>query len=401
MRVGIVGATGQAGSVMRSVLAEGRIPVDTVRFFASSRSAGRRLDFHGGTVEVEDAATADFSGLDVVLSAAGATSSRTLSPRIADAGAIVVDEFVRLAHAPRGPPRRAGGQRRRTRPDTARHRRQSQLHDHGRHARAPPPGPGGRPPAPHRGHLPGCLGGGTRGGVRARAAGDQDGRLGGRARPSTARRCTSLPAKFPGPIAHNVLPLAGSLLDDGSGETDEERKYVNESRKILGLPEHAVSCTCVRVPVFTGHSAAILAEFDRELAPERATEILVGAPGVSLSEMPTPLSAAGRDACLVGRIRRASGADHALSLFVVGDNLRKGAALTPIQIAGPSSTAGSCPPVGSPLGAPRTGRGWHGRPPRRGPLPRPPCTRSAVVSHPLCTLAGKPGLGSSEPSSWE
>ena len=149
--------------------------------------------------------------------------------------------------------------------------------------------------------------------------------------------------KFPGPIAHNVLPLAGSLLDDGSGETDEERKYVNESRKILGLPELPVSCTCVRVPVFTGHSAAILAEFDRELPPDRATEILAGAPGVSLSDLPTPLSATGRDACFVGRIRRASGADHALSLFVVGDNLRKGAALNAVQIAQALAERGVAP----------------------------------------------------------
>ncbi|HEX3946892.1 MAG TPA: aspartate-semialdehyde dehydrogenase, partial [Acidimicrobiales bacterium] len=138
------------------------------------------------------------------------------------------------------------------------------------------------------------------------------------------------PEKFPGPIAHNVLPMAGKLAADGSGETDEEQKYRNESRKILGLPELAVTCTCVRVPVFTGHSAAIVAEFGRDLSPERATELLAAAPGVVLSDLPTPLEVAGGDVSAVGRIRRA---DRGLALFVAGDNLRKGAALNAIQIA--------------------------------------------------------------------
>jgi aspartate-semialdehyde dehydrogenase len=138
------------------------------------------------------------------------------------------------------------------------------------------------------------------------------------------------PIKFPAPVAHNVVPLAGRIVDDGSLETDEEQKYRNESRKILGLPDLAVTCTCVRVPVFTGHSAAIVAEFERKLSPERATELLHSAPGVVVSDLPTPLEAAGRDPSYVGRVRRAEGG---LALFVVGDNLRKGAALNAVQIA--------------------------------------------------------------------
>jgi aspartate-semialdehyde dehydrogenase len=143
------------------------------------------------------------------------------------------------------------------------------------------------------------------------------------------------PAKFARPIAFNVLPLAGSLLDDGSGETDEERKLRNESRKILEIPDLAVSGTCVRVPVFTGHSLSINAEFERPLSAAEATAVLAAAPGVALSDVPTPLQAAGRDPSYVGRIRADSTVpdERGLVLFVVNDNLRKGAALNAIQIA--------------------------------------------------------------------
>ena len=141
------------------------------------------------------------------------------------------------------------------------------------------------------------------------------------------------PNKFPGVIANNVLPIAGNLLDDGSGETDEEVKYRNESRKILGIPELPVSCTCTRVPVFTGHSAAITASFARDISPERALDLLAVAQSVVVTELPNPLDAAGQDPSYVGRVRRAQGVSNGLSLFVVGDNLRKGAALNAVQIA--------------------------------------------------------------------
>ena len=143
------------------------------------------------------------------------------------------------------------------------------------------------------------------------------------------------PQKFARPIAFNVLPLAGTVVDDGSGETDEEQKLRNESRKILGLPDLPVSGTCVRVPVFTGHSLSINAEFARPLSVERATEVLASAPGVVLSDVPTPLDAAGRDPTYVGRLRQDAGVDggRGLAFFVTGDNLRKGAALNAVQIA--------------------------------------------------------------------
>ena len=130
-----------------------------------------------------------------------------------------------------------------------------------------------------------------------------------------------------------MLPLAGSIVDDGSGETNEEQKLRDESRKILGIPDLRVAGTCVRVPVFTGHSLAITAEFARDLPPERAVEILSSAPGVAVVDVPTPLMAAGTDPAYVGRIRRDPTVDHGLTLFVSNDNLRKGAALNAVQIA--------------------------------------------------------------------
>ncbi|MDQ4096385.1 MAG: aspartate-semialdehyde dehydrogenase, partial [Actinomycetota bacterium] len=138
------------------------------------------------------------------------------------------------------------------------------------------------------------------------------------------------PEKFAAPIAFNVLPFAGNLVDL---ETDEEHKFRNESRKILGIPELAVSCTCVRVPVYTGHSLSLNVEFERPLGPERAREILSTAPAVVVVDVPTPLQAAGRDPSYVGRIRKDPGVQHGLALFISGDNLRKGAALNTVQIA--------------------------------------------------------------------
>ena len=143
------------------------------------------------------------------------------------------------------------------------------------------------------------------------------------------------PVKYVAPIAFDVVPFAGNLATDGSLETDEEQKLRNESRKILDIPNLLVSGTCVRVPVFSGHSLSINAEFDQAITPEQATAILGSAPGVELSEVPTPLQAAGADPSFVGRIRQdQSVADNkGLVLFVSNDNLRKGAALNAVQIA--------------------------------------------------------------------
>ena len=333
MRVGIVGATGQVGSVLRSLLVERDFPMDEVRLFASARSAGRRLPFGDGEIEVEDAERADFSGLDIVLCSAGATSSRALSPRIAAAGAIVIDNSSAwrmdpevplvvpevnaeaLDHLPKGIVANPNCTTMVAMPVL------KPLHDEATLTRLIV--------ATYQ-----AVSGAGLAGVSELA--DQLTKSVDRAAALTfdgAAVDFPAPQKFPATIAHNVIPVAGRVVDDGSLETDEEQKYRNESRKILGLPDLPVACTCVRVPVFTGHSAAIVAEFARDLSPERALSVLASAPGVVLSDLPTPLAVAGHDASLVGRVRRAPGAEHALSLFVVGDNLRKGAALNALQIA--------------------------------------------------------------------
>jgi aspartate-semialdehyde dehydrogenase len=142
-------------------------------------------------------------------------------------------------------------------------------------------------------------------------------------------------APYVAPIAYNVVALAGNLVDDGEGETDEEKKLRNESRKILHLPGLLVAGTCVRVPVFSGHSLTVHARFEHDITPDRAREVLAAAPGVELADVPTPLQAAGADASFVGRIRKDQSVegDKGLVLFLSNDNLRKGAALNAIQVA--------------------------------------------------------------------
>ncbi len=333
MRVGIVGATGQVGSVLRALLAERAFPADEIRLFASARSAGRRLTVGDVEIEVEDAGTADYAGLDLVLSSAGATSSRELSPRIAAAGAIVIDNSSAWRMDPQVP---------------------LVVPEVNADALADlPKGIVANPNCTTMVAMPVLKPLHDEAGLRrlivatyqavsgAGLAGVDE--LSEQLAKSVDRAAAltfdgsaiDFPAaqKFPTTIAHNVVPVAGRVVDDGSLETDEEQKYRNEARKILDLPGLPVACTCVRVPVFTGHSAAIVAEFDRDLSPERATEILARSPGVVVTDLPTPLGVAGRDPSAVGRIRRSPGGDHALSLFVVGDNLRKGAALNALQIA--------------------------------------------------------------------
>jgi aspartate-semialdehyde dehydrogenase len=339
--VGVVGATGLAGSTMRQILAERGFPVDDLRFFATARSAGRALDYEGRAVTVEDADGADFAGLDIVLSAAGATSSKVLSPRIAATGAVVIDNSSAWRMDPEVPL---------VVPEVNR----DEL-------RSIPKGIVANPNCTTMVAMPAlkplhdeaglvritvatyqAVSGGGRDGVAELA--DQVQKTAGEAAALASDGHAvefPAPALFPAPIAHNVLSVAGIVVDDGSGETNEEQKYRNESRKILGLPDLVVAVSCVRVPVFTGHSAAVVAEFAQPLTPERATELLSTAPGVELSELPTPLDAAGRDPSLVGRIRSVPGVERALALFVVGDNLRKGAALNAVQIAEELQALGS------------------------------------------------------------
>jgi aspartate-semialdehyde dehydrogenase len=335
MRIGVFGATGQVGAVMRQLLAERAFPLDDVRFFASERSAGTRLPWADGEVVVEDSGTADFSGIEIALFSNGKPTSLVLAPKVADAGATVIDNSSAwrmdpevplvvsevnpddLDHLPKGivanpncttmaampvlrPLHEAAGLRRMV---VCSYQAVS--------------GSGGKGVAELQRQIAA--------GASTAAALAHDG------------RAVDLPAPqvYVEPIAYNVLPMAGSLLDDGSGETDEEAKLRHESRKILHIPDLAVSGTCVRVPVFTGHSLAINVEFDRPISPQEATDLLAEAPGVVLDNVPTPLKAAGTDPSIVGRIRvdQSVPDGRGLALFVSGDNLRKGAALNAVQIA--------------------------------------------------------------------
>jgi len=334
--LGVVGATGQVGQVVRDLLVERNFPLSSVRFFASSRSAGTELPFGDGHVVVEDIAIADPSGLDIAIFSAGATLSKEQAPRFAEAGVIVIDNSsgwrmdpdVPLVVAEVNPEETVN----------------------------PPKGIIANPNCTTMAAMPALKalhddatlvrlivstyqavsGAGLKGGQE----------LAGQVEHASSHDMLGLvhdggavsfdaPSVFPETIAFNVIPLAGSLVDDGLGETDEEKKLRNESRKILGIPDLLVSGTCVRVPVFTGHSLQINAEFGHPITAERAKEILSATPGVVLVDVPTPLKAAGADPSLVGRIRQDEGVpdNRGLAMFISNDNLRKGAALNAVQIA--------------------------------------------------------------------
>lgn len=331
MRVGVIGATGLVGGQVLSILEERRFPVTELRAFASARSAGRAVPFRGIEVLVEEAATASYEGLDVVIAGFGATGSKALLPRVAAEGAICIDNSSgwrmdpdvplvvpevnadALDHRPKGIIANPNCTTMVCMPALAPlHREAGLLRLFASTYQA-------------------VSGGGIEGvselAQQVVAAGEKAREL----TFSGDRVDLGEPRKFNQHIAFNVLPDAGYGL--GGDETDEERKFRDESRKILGIPCLDVTATCVRVPVFTGHSVSLLAEFDRDLSPERATELLAEAPGVALDDVPTPLRAAGHDPSYVGRVRRAGDTPKALALFVSGDNLRKGAALNTVQIA--------------------------------------------------------------------
>jgi aspartate-semialdehyde dehydrogenase len=333
MRIGIVGATGQVGRVMRSVLAERQFPVDQLRLFASSRSAGRRLPWGDGEVEVEEAVSADYSGLDVVLFSAGGATAKELAPRVAAAGAVVVDNSSAWRMDP-GVPLVV--------PEVNAHA----LDDLPKNIVANPncttmvAMPVLKPldlEAGLRSMVVSTYQAVSGAGLAGTAELEEQIRKVGDGAPALAMSGSAVdfpaPEKFPAPIAYNVVPFAGSLVDDGLWETDEEQKLRNESRKILELPDLQVMATCVRVPVYTGHSLSISASFAEPISPEDARRILFKAPGVELADIPTPLQAAGVDPSFVGRIRIDPTVEHGLALFVTGDNLRKGAALNAVQIA--------------------------------------------------------------------
>ena len=336
VNIGVVGATGQVGQVMRTLLEERNFPASSVRFFASARSEGKKLAFRGEEIEVENSETADPSGLDIALFSAGATMSRVQAPRFAAAGAVVVDNSSAWRKDPDVP------------------LVVSEV-NFKRDGRVRPKGIIANPNCTTMAAMPVLKplheeAGLTRLIVSSYQAVSGSGLAGVEELASQARAVIDgveqlvhdgsalnypAPVKYVAPIAFNVVPLAGALVDDGSGETDEDQKLRNESRKILGIPDLLVSGTCVRVPVFTGHSLSINAEFAQPLSVERARSLLAAAPGVKLVDVPTPLAAAGVDESLVGRIRQDPGVPdgRGLALFVSGDNLRKGAALNTIQIA--------------------------------------------------------------------
>ena len=331
LRVGVVGATGQVGAVMLRLLGERGLAVDELRLFASARSAGRTLSWAGGDVLVEDAATADPSGLDVALFSAGGSTSRELAPRYAGAGAVVVDNSSAWRMDPDVPLVVSE-----VNPEAVSEARKGIIANPNCTTMAAMPV---LKPLHDAAGLVRIVASTYQAVSGSGLAGVEE--LLGQAGAVTPRAGELVhdgaavdfpaPAKYVAPIAFNVLPLAGTVVDDGSGETDEEQKLRNESRKILGIPDLRVSGTCVRVPVLTGHSLSLNVEFARPLSVAQALELLRGAPGVELSEVPTPLQAAGRDPSYVGRLRQDG--PQGLALFVSNDNLRKGAALNAVQIA--------------------------------------------------------------------
>jgi aspartate-semialdehyde dehydrogenase len=337
LSVAVVGATGQVGAVMREILAERQFPIRELRLFASARSAGKTLAFGGADVVVEDVETDDLAGIDIALFSAGGSASKQHAPRFAAAGAVVIDNSSAWRMDPEVP------------------LVVSEVNPHA--IDDAPKGIIANPNCTTMAAMPvlkpldaeaglerlivstyqAVSGSGLAGAQEL--LGQVEGVL---AQGDTLRLVRDgsavdfpEPDKYVAPIAFDVLPFAGNLVEDGLNETDEEKKLRNESRKILELPDLRVAGTCVRVPVFTGHSLSINVEFAREITPERAREVLADAPGVVLEEVPTPLQAAGEDPSFVGRIRADQSAPEGrgLVLFISNDNLRKGAALNAVQIA--------------------------------------------------------------------
>lgn len=338
--VAVVGATGQVGRVMRTLLEERNFPADTVRFFASARSAGQELTFREDKVGVEDLAeqtVESLAGIDIAVFSAGGSTSKQYAPLFAEAGATVVDNSSAWRRDPDVPlivsevnPQDKDNVTKgiianpncttmAIMPVT------KALHDAA--------GLTTMRVASYQAVSGSGLAGVETLVKQVASIGDRNVEL---VHDGSALEVSEEDlGPYVAPIAYNALPLAGNLVDDGTEETDEEQKLRNESRKILGISELKVSGTCVRIPVFTGHTMVVHAEFEKPITPEQAREVLSAAPGVKVVDVPTPLAAAGIDLSLVGRIRQDQTVEDNKGLvFVVsGDNLRKGAALNAIQIA--------------------------------------------------------------------
>ena len=334
--IGVVGATGQVGAVVRRLLEEREFPALRIRFFASARSAGSTLPWKGEDIVVEDASIADPTGIDIAIFSAGASTSKAQAPRFAAAGVTVIDNSSGFRMDPDVPLVVSE-----VNPHAIAEARKGIIANPNCTTMAAMPilkvldaeaGLRRLIVSTYQAVSGAGLVGGEELYEQAKAAIEQDPR-------SLVHDGSSIEfptaTTFPRTIAFDVIPFAGSLVDDGLFETDEEKKLRNESRKILELPDLLVSGTCVRVPVFTGHSLSINAEFTKPLTVARANALLADAPGVELSDIPTPLAAAGTDPSYVGRIRQDEGVpgDRGLALFISNDNLRKGAALNAVQIA--------------------------------------------------------------------
>ncbi len=334
--VAVVGATGQVGAVMRRLLDERDFPLGEIRFFASARSAGSTLLWRGRKVVVEDAETADLTGVDIALFSAGGATSKALAPKYAAAGAVVIDNSSAWRMDPDVPLIVSE-----VNPHAIAEMRKGIIANPNCTTMAAMPV---LRPLHEAAGLRRLVVSSYQAVSGSGLAGVEE--LDSQVRQAVEQDITALvhsgssvdlpePKKYVRPIAFDVIPLAGSIVDDGSQETDEEQKLRNESRKILGIPELLVSGTCVRVPVFTGHSLSINAEFDSPISVEQARALLEEAPGVEVTDVPTPLQAAGADPSFVGRIRQdqSVAGGRGLVLFVSNDNLRKGAALNAVQIA--------------------------------------------------------------------
>jgi len=331
----VVGATGQVGRVMRDLLEQRGTKFDKVRFFASARSAGTELPFKGENIVVEDVATADLSGIDIAIFSAGGSTSKEFAPKFAEAGAVVVDNSSAWRKDPEVPLVVSE-----VNPQAIANRPKGIIANPNCTTMAAMPV---LKPLHEQAGLSRLIVSSYQAVSGSGLAGVRE--LTGQVEAGVKQDLTQLvtdgsavelpePNTYVAPIAFNVVAFAGNLVDDGSFETDEEQKLRNESRKILDIPELAVSGTCVRVPVYSGHGLAINAEFDSAIDVQKAKELLEGAPGVEVVDVPNPLEAAGKDPSFVGRLRQDQSVPggKGLAMFVVADNLRKGAALNAVQI---------------------------------------------------------------------
>jgi aspartate-semialdehyde dehydrogenase len=331
VKLAVLGATGQVGSVMINILQERKFPVDHIRFFATSHSAGKSIKFFDGFVEVEDISKCDFKGIDIALMSIGADASKEFSPLLAKQGAVVIDNSKAFRMDPDVPL-------------VVSEVNPEDLNNIKKNIVANPncttmvAMPVLAPLDKHFGlkSINVCsyqaVSGAGRNGVKEFVIqNEQISNVGTLAfSADESKKLNEYVAVFPEKIAYNVIPLAGSLLGD---ETTEEEKLREESRKILHNPSLAVGALCVRVPVVTGHSLAVTGCFERAVDIEAVKKILSNSKGVRIEEIPTPLKATGADEVLVGRIKLNGAFQNAVDMFICGDNLRKGAALNAIQVA--------------------------------------------------------------------